>query len=103
MMNRFKSICISITAAMALIILTGCEQIEQVKTDTLEKAKQSASRMLNEAGQSPSIEQAKESANQVLIESKKAAADLLDQASQYLDQQSKIIENSSEQESSPGI
>lgn len=99
-MTKTRLILLPIATTIAILTLTGCEQFEQAKTDTLEKAKQTAAKALNEAQQSPSLEQARESANQVLIESKKAASDLLDQASQYLDQGSKIIENSPTQESS---
>lgn len=64
--------------------LTGCERIEQAANDAVEKAKQSAVQVLDEATQSGSIDQAKQSANQVLLETKQKAADLIGQASEYL-------------------
>ena len=83
-MNKYKMTLLS--AAMALLFLTGCEQLEQAKNDTIEKAKHTAIKALEEVKSSGSIEQAKESANQVLIDAKKAAAGLLNQAGKYLEE-----------------
>ena len=85
-MSKYKMTLLSLSAAMALLFLTGCEQLEQAKNDTIENAKQTVVKALEEAKSSGSIEQAKESANQVLIDAKKAAAGLLNQAGKYLEE-----------------
>lgn len=46
--------------------LSGCEQAEQAANAAIEKAKQSAVQVLDEATQSGSMEQAKQSANQII-------------------------------------
>ena len=104
-MMKFKASFLSLAAGMALLLLTGCDQLEQAKNDTLEKAKQTAIAALQEATQSGSIGQAEESASQVLIDAKKAAAGLLDQAGKYLEQdtQDQKPGNTSEEESSSAI
>ena len=84
-MSRYKSISLSLLAAMALLFLTGCEQIEQAKNDTIENAKQTALKAIEDVTAISSIEEAKESASQILTETKKATAGLLDQASKHLD------------------
>jgi hypothetical protein len=85
-MRKFKLTFLSLLAAMALLFLTGCEQLEQAKNGTIENAKQTAIKALEEVTSSGSIEQTKESANQVLIDAKKATAGLLDQAVKYFEQ-----------------
>lgn len=85
-MSRYKLTLLSLSAAIALLFLTGCEQLEQAKNDTIENAKQTATKALEEVKSSVSIEQAKESANQVLIDAKNATVELLDQVGKYLGQ-----------------
>ena len=94
-MIKLKSIYLPVIVGFMLVFLTGCDKIDQAKTDALEKAKQAASKALNDVQQSGSIDQAKESANQAIIDAKQAAAGMLGQASEYLEQSanSTITEN----------
>lgn len=100
-MSKFNSTTLLLVASVALVGLTGCEQVEQAANDVVEKAKQAAVLALDEAQQSGSIDQAKETANQVLQE----AAGLLGQASEYLsrDQQGQDVERSAEQSSTTAL
>jgi hypothetical protein len=85
-MKKFNSKTLLLIGGISVVGLTGCERLEQAANDALEKAKQSAVQVLDEAGQSGSIDQAKQSANQVLLETKQTATGLLGQASEYLSQ-----------------
>jgi thioredoxin-like negative regulator of GroEL len=83
-MSKFNSTTLLLVASVALVGLSGCEQVEQAANDVVEKAKQATVLALDEAHQSGSIGQAKETANQVLQEARQQAAGLLGQASEYL-------------------
>ena len=100
-MSKFNSTTLLLVASVALVGLTGCEQVEQAANDVVEEAKQAAVQALDEAQQAGSIDQAKETANQVLQEAWQQAAGLLGQASEYLsrDQQGHDVEHPAEQSS----
>jgi hypothetical protein len=73
--------------------------MEQATNGVVEKARQAAVQVLDEAQQAGSIDQAKETANQALSEARRLAAGLLGQAilgqaSEYLiqDQQGQDVE-----------
>ncbi len=87
--------------SIAMIGLTGCEQLEQAANDAVEKAKQSAVQGLEEVMQSGSVDEAKQSASEALKEAKQGAAGLLEQASRYLsdDGQAQEVEGSAGEES----
>ena len=69
---------------VAIVSLSGCQQIEQAATEAVDKAKQTAIQTLDEARQAGSIEGAKQSAGNAVQEVKQQAAGLLQQASDYL-------------------
>ena len=98
-MRKFRSTILLLVGSVALFGLTGCEQVEQATNGVVEKAKQAAVQVLDEAQQSGSIDQAKEMANQALLEARQQAAGLLEQASEYLsrDQQGQDVERPVEQ------
>lgn len=85
-MKKSNAVVMLLVGAISVVGLTGCEQVEQAATDAVEKARQSALQVLDEAKQSGSIDQARQSANQALNEAKQKAAGLLGQASEYLSQ-----------------
>lgn len=104
-MSKFNSTTLLLVASVALVGLSGCEQVEQAANDVVEKAKQATVLALDEAHQSGSIDQAKETANQVLPEARQQAAGLLGQASEYLsrDQQGQDAERPAEQNSTTAL
>ena len=69
---------------IAIVGLSGCEQLEQAATEAVDKAKQTAIETLDEARQAGSIEEAKQSADNALQDVRQQAAGLLQQASDYL-------------------
>jgi hypothetical protein len=104
-MIKLNSATLLLIGSIAVIGLTGCEQMEQATNDVVEKAKQAAVQALNEAQQTGSTGQAKESVNQALLEVKQQAAGLLGQAIEYLssDQQGQDVERPAEQESTTAL
>lgn len=85
-MKKFNPAVMLLFGAISVAGLAGCEQVEQAATDAVEKARQSALQVLDEAQQAGSIDQARQSANQALNEARQKAAGLLGQASEYLSQ-----------------
>ena len=83
-MVKIHSAGLFLAGALALVGLTGCEKLEQAANDAVESAKQSAVQALDEARQAGSIEEAKQSADRLLLDAKQQAAGLLQQAGQYL-------------------
>ena len=73
-----------IVGAVAIIGLSGCDQLEQAATEAVDKAKQTAVNTLDEARQAGSIEEAKQSADNALQDVRQQAAGLLQQASEIL-------------------
>lgn len=104
-MSKFNSTTLLLVASVALVGLSGCEQVEQAANDVVEKAKQATVLALDEAHQSGSIDQAKETVNQVLQEARQQAAGLLGQVSEYLnrDQQRYDVERPVEQNSTTAL
>ncbi len=86
-MINVKSISLAIFAIVATIGLTGCEQLGQAATEAVDKAKQTAGQTFDEARQAGSVEEAKQTADQALQDLRGQAAGLLQQASQYLNQE----------------
>ena len=86
-MAKSKSAGIFLVGGIALVSLTGCEKLEQAANGAVESAKQSAVKALDEARQAGSIEEARQSADRLLLDAKRQAAGLLEQASQYLSQE----------------
>jgi vacuolar-type H+-ATPase subunit H len=66
--------------------LGGCGQVEQAANEAIEKAKQTATRALEDARQSGSIDQVREAANQALHDARQQAAGLPGHASEVLAQ-----------------
>lgn len=85
-MRKLNATILLLVGSVALVGLTGCEQVEQATNSVVEKARQAAVQVLGEAQQAGSIDQAKETANQALSEARRLAAGLLGQASEYLTQ-----------------
>ena len=83
-MKRINPPALLLVGGIAVIGLTGCEQIEQAANDAVEQARQSAVEAIDQVRQAGSIEEAKQSASKALDEARQGAAGLLDQASQYL-------------------
>lgn len=84
-MKQPKSIYMLLFGAVAVLGLSGCEQVEQAASQALQDARQSATQVLEDASQSGSLEQARQSASEALNEARQAAAGLLGEASEYLD------------------
>ena len=85
-MRKLNATILLLVGSVALVGLSGCEQVEQATNGVVEKARQAAVQVLDEAQQSGSIDQARETANQALSEARRLAAGLLGQASEYLTQ-----------------
>ena len=73
-----------LVGSVAIIGLSGCEQLEQAATEAADKARQTAIQTLDEARQAGSLEEAKQSAGDALQDVKQQASGLLQQASDYL-------------------
>ena len=73
-----------IIGAVAIVGLSGCDQLEQAATEAVDKARQTAVNTLDEARQAGSIEEAKQSADNALQDVRQQAAGLLQQASDLL-------------------
>ena len=83
-MNKLKSTTLLLIGGISIVSLTGCEQIEQATNTAIEKAKESAVQILDEAKQAESIDDVKQSANRAIQDAKQTAAGFLGQASEYL-------------------
>jgi len=88
-MKKLKSTTLLLVGGISVISLTGCEQMEQAASVAVEKAKQSAVQVMDEARQSGSIDEARQSADRALQEARQTAAGLLGQASEYLSNEPK--------------
>ena len=73
-----------LVGGIAIVGLSGCEQLEQAATEAVDKARQTAVKTLDEARQAGSIEEAKRSADNALQDVRQQAAGLLQQASELL-------------------
>ena len=100
-MRTIRTITFLLIGGIALIGLSGCEQVEQAANDAVEKAKQSAVQALDEAKQTGSIDEARQSATQALQEAKQAAAGILGQASDYLANDQQAQDGGDAPETSP--
>lgn len=83
-MKTLKTSTLLLIGGISLFSLSGCEQAEQAANDAIEKTRQSAAQVLDNATQNGSIDKAKESASQVLGDVRQKAAGLLGQASEFL-------------------
>ncbi len=83
-MKILKSTTLLLIGGISIVSLTGCEQVEQAASVAVERAKESAVKVVDEARQSGSIDDARQSADRALQEAKQAAAGLLGQASEFL-------------------
>lgn len=79
--TQLKSILIG---GIAIVALSGCEQLEQAATSAVDEARQTAVEAIDEARQAGSVEEAKQSADNALDEVRQQAAGLLQQASDFL-------------------
>lgn len=73
-----------LVGGIAIIGLSGCEQLEQAATEAVDKARQTAIQTIDEARQAGSLEEAKQSAGNALQDVKQQASGLLQQAGDYL-------------------
>lgn len=82
-MNNTKLTSLLI-GGIAIIGLSGCEQLEQAATEAVENARQTAVQTLDEASRAGSVEEAKQTAGNALQDIRQQASGLLRQASDYL-------------------
>ena len=69
---------------IAIVALSGCEQLEQTAAEAVDEARQTAVQALDEARQANTVEEAKQSAGNALDDVRQQAAGLLQQASDIL-------------------
>ena len=93
-MKKSSRVSLLLVGSIALVGLSGCEQMEQAATEAVETAKQTAVQALQEASQTGSIDEARQTATQALRDAKQQAAGVLGQASEYLssEQQNRVNE-----------
>ncbi len=73
-----------IVGVVAVLSLSGCEQIDQAAADAVDQARTSAGQLLEDASQARSVEEARQVADDALVEARERAAGLLQQASDFL-------------------
>lgn len=83
-MKKFNPASLVLIGGISVFALTGCEQIEQAANEAVDKVKQSAVRVLDEARQAGSVDEARQSADRAVQEARQTAAELFGQASEFL-------------------
>ena len=83
-MTKTKSTALALFGGLALVTLTGCEQLQQTATEAADKARQAAAETLDQVQQAGSIDEALQAATQGLEDARGQASEMLGNISESL-------------------